>query len=191
MAKIQFNMTMSLDGFVNDQEGNVDWLYPDLPALGQTDLMQDTIKATGAVIMGKRTFEMSEDPDWYAGNYEFQVPIFVICEEAPAKVPKQTAGLTFAFVTDGLESALRQAEIAAGEKQVTVVGGPSIGQQLLRAGLVDELRIGIMPVLLGKGLRLFEHLDDLPVRLEKIRVQETGPRTDIWFKVGRLHAGSI
>jgi dihydrofolate reductase len=141
--------------------------------------------------MGKRTFEMSEDPDWYVGNYEFQVPTFVVCEEAPAKVPKQTAELTFTFVTDGLESAIRQAKIAAGEKQVTVVGGPSIGQQLLRAGLVDELRIGIMPVLLGKGLQLFEHLDDLPVSLEKIRVQETGPRTDIWFKVGRIHAGSI
>jgi dihydrofolate reductase len=68
------------------------------------------------------------------------------------------------------------------DRQVTVVGGPSVVQQLLRMGLLDELQIGIMPVLLGKGLRLFDHLEDLEIGFEKIRMRETGPRTDIWFK---------
>lgn len=183
MAKVLFFMTMSLDGYVNDVRGNVGQLYPDLDALGRTDLIQDVIKNTGAVIMGKRTYEMSEDPDWYAANYEFKVPIFVVSAHVPARLPLQTDDMTFTFVTDGLDSAVRQAKAAAGDRQVTVVGGASIGQQLLREGLVDELQIGIMPVLLGKGLRLFEHLSELPIHLEKKQIVETGPRTDIWFEV--------
>src|SRR2546428_11793709 len=78
--------------------------------------------------------------------------------------------------------AMSQAAAAAGNKAVTVVGGASVTQQLLRAGLVDELHLDVMPVLLGGGLRFFENAD-LQVKLEKVGVQEIGPRTSLRFRV--------
>jgi hypothetical protein len=77
MAKVIAGMTVSLDGFVAGPSGRPDRLYPDLAALQGSDYMNALIEETGAVIMGKRTFEMADDPDWYVGNYEFQNPIFV------------------------------------------------------------------------------------------------------------------
>src|SRR5664280_3882550 len=76
-------MTSSLDGFVADQDGSAGRLYPDLAALRGTPYMNAMIEETGAVLMGKRTFEMAEDPDWYVGQYEFQVPLFVLTHEPP------------------------------------------------------------------------------------------------------------
>jgi len=175
-------MTMSLDGFVNDRNGSASALYPDLAELGSVDYMADTIKATGAVVMGRRTFEMG-DPDSYVGEYEFQVPIFVVTHQPPATEPKQDAYLTFTFVTDGVESAVDQAKAAAGDRLVQVVGGPSLVQELLRLGRVDELHIDVMPVLLGGGLRLFESVDPEQARLEKLRVREAGARTGLEFRV--------
>ena len=84
---------MSLDGFVADPQGNAARLYPDLGDLGGTDYMNEAIAQTGAVIMGRRTFEMA-DPDSYVGNYEFQVPIFVVTHHPPATAPKQDEHLT-------------------------------------------------------------------------------------------------
>ena len=74
MGKVIVGMTISLDGFVADQNGNAGRLYPDLAALRYTTYIKDAIEETGAVLMGRRTFEMA-DPDSYVGNYEFQVPI--------------------------------------------------------------------------------------------------------------------
>jgi dihydrofolate reductase len=80
---------------------------------------------------------------------------------------------------------MRQARAAAGDRDVTMVGGPDIGRQLLRAGLVDELDIDIMPVLLGEGLRLFDGIGSEPIALERVRVFESGQRTTIRFRVVR------
>src|SRR2546428_4628210 len=82
MAKVIVGMTSSLDGFVADQSGGVDRLYPDLAALRNTAYMNALIDETGAVLMGRRTFEMGE-PDSYVGSYEFQVPIFVLTHKPP------------------------------------------------------------------------------------------------------------
>jgi dihydrofolate reductase len=182
MTKVIFGMTMSLDGFINDAEGSVALLYPDLQALGETDLMQESINTTGAVVMGRRTFDMAGDPDFYADAYEYQVPIFVITEQAPERKPKEKGRIRFTFVKT-VETAIEQAKQAAGEKDVVVVGGPKVGAQLLKSGLVDELQIGIMPVLFGEGQRLFEHLESLQITLKKTGLVETGQRTDIWFTV--------
>ena len=165
MGKIIIGMTMSLDGFVNDQDGSVASLYADLAELRDTELLQEPIRNTGAVVMGRHTYAMADDPDTYVGNYEFQVPIFVLTKQAPKQLPKQDDRLTFTFVTDGIERAIAQAKAAAGDKDVTVVGGPSVIQQCLRLGLADELHVDIMPVLLGSGLRLFDHIGDQPVDL--------------------------
>jgi dihydrofolate reductase len=186
MTKVIVGMTMSLDGFVNDRHGSVEALYPDLESLRHTEPLREAIQSTGAVVMGWRAYAMAEDPDWYAGNYEFQVPIFVVTHTVPRKRPKQTGSLTFTFVTDGIASAIRQATAAAGSKDVTVIGGAQTVRQCLQAGLADELDIDIMPVLLGGGLRLFESTSTEPIRLEQLQVMElAGGRTHLRFQVVR------
>jgi dihydrofolate reductase len=182
MAKVIAGMTISLDGFVADRDGSASRLYPDLQALRDTPYMQSAIDETGAVLMGRKTFAMA-DPDSYVGEYEFQVPIFVVTHEPPVARPKQDDRLTFTFVTDGVEAAVAQATEAAGKKAVQVVGGPNLIGQLLQAGLVDELHVDVMPVLLGAGLRLFDDGGLERVRLEKIGVQEVGARTTLSFRV--------
>lgn len=183
MGQVVLGMTMSLDGFVNDRSGSVSSLYPDLAALRQTELLQEAMQTTGAVVMGWNAFAMAQDPDWYAGNYEFQVPIFVITHEVPRKLPKETDRLKFTFVTDGLTSAVELAKRAAGDKNVMVIGGAQTAQQLIKAGLVDELQVGIVPLLLGQGLRLFEHIGTEEIPLERIKVVESPARTDLTFRV--------
>jgi len=183
LAKVIVGMTLSLDGFVADRNGSADALYPDLAALRDTPYMKALIEETGAVLMGRRTFDMADDPDWYVGNYEFQVPIFVLTHEPPPVRPRQDDHLTFTFVTDGLDSALRQAAAAAGHKAITVVGGPGLARQLLHAGLADELTIDLMPVLLGSGIPFFDDVDPARIQLEKVSVQEIGARTSLRFQV--------
>ncbi|MGH2361733.1 MAG: dihydrofolate reductase family protein, partial [bacterium] len=155
MAKVIVGMTMSLDGYVNDRNGGVGALYPDLNTLRHTELMQRYIRDTGAVVMGRNAYEMAEDPDSYADNYEFQVPVFVLTHEVPKRLPKATGTLSFTFVTDGVESAVEQAKAVARDKDVQVIGGACTARQCIKASLADELHIDIMHVLLLGGLRLF------------------------------------
>jgi dihydrofolate reductase len=132
--------------------------------------------------MGRHAYDMGQGD--FTG-YEFQVPIFVLTHQAPPKPARgENERLKFTFVTDGIESAIDKAKAAAGDKDVTVVGGAQTFQQVLEKGLADEIEIGFMPILLGEGLRLFEHLDTRKIGLEKIRVMESaGGRTDIFFRV--------
>jgi dihydrofolate reductase len=150
MATVIAGMTVSLDGFVADRDGHAGRLFPDFDALRDTPYMGEMIERTGAVLMGRRTFEMG-DPD--------------------------------AFVTDGVESAVTRASAAAGDKVVQVVGGADLIRQLLRAGLVDELHLDVMPVLLGTGISLFGDPALAGLRLEKLAVEEAGPRTTLRFRV--------
>ena len=114
------------------------------------------------------------------------VPIFVLTHEIPKRLPKQTDKLTFTFVTDGIESAIRQARAAAGDRDVTVIGGARTAQQCLRAGLADELHIDIMPVLLRSGLRLFEDIGTAQLQLERSTVVELpAGRTHLRFRVAK------
>jgi dihydrofolate reductase len=133
---------------------------------------------------------MAEDPDWFAGNYEYQVPIFVLTHHAPKKMTKETVQLTFTFVTDGLESAIRQAKAAAGDKDVTIIGAASMAGQCLKAGLADELHVDIMPVFLGDGLRPFEGIAEGKIQLERISAVELpGGRTHLRFRVIKQEKG--
>ena len=183
MTQVIAGMTISLDGFVADQDGSAERLYPDFDTLQDSDYMNAMINEPGAVLMGKRTFEMAGDPDSYADTYEFQIPIFVVTHHPPVVPPKQNEHLTFTFVTDDVESAVAQAIAAAGEKAVTVVGGAGLIQELLLAGLVDELDVDVMPVFLGDGLRLFDNPDLEHIQLQKLHVRDIGPRTNIRFRV--------
>ena len=186
MGNVIFGMTMSLDGFINDRDGGVGMLYPDFETLGATEPMQEAIRSTGAVVMGWHAFAMAEDPDSFAERYEFQVPIFVLTHTVPSRHPKETERLTITFVTEGIEAAIAKAKAAAGPKDVTIVGGAKTAMQSIRAGLVDEIHIDIMPILLSGGLRLFETLGTEPIHLERLAVEALpAGRTHLRFRIMR------
>ena len=171
MSKIVAIMSMSLDGFVADPDDGVaevfDWYASsgdvEIDAGGMTFRMsepsaahyRDLTSGLGAVLTGRRTFEVA---DGWGGNHQWG-PAFVLTHEIPEGWPR--ADSTVHFVTDGLESAVDQAKAAAGDRAVGVHGADTI-QQLLNAGLVDELNIDVAAVLLGSGIRLFDHLVDTP-----------------------------
>ncbi len=180
MSKVLFGMTISLDGFVADRSGDLRPLYPDLDALRQTEMLQESIRMTGAVVMGKHAYDVAQGD---LTGYEYQTPIFVVTHHVPAMAPTgQNEKLRVHFVTQGVQSAVAQAKAAAGNRDVTIIGGANVGQQCLRAGLVDELHIGIVPVLLGDGLRLFEP-PGIPMELEKAKVFESPGRIDVRFRI--------
>ncbi len=181
MGNVIVGATMSLDWFMNDRNGDVNRLYSDFAALHRTEMLQEEIRMTGAVVMGRRAYDMAEGD---LTDYEYQVPIFVLTHYIPEQVTKgQNDKLTVTFVTDGIESAIEKAKTAAGERHVMVVGGANTAQQCLRTGLVDEIHIGIVPVLFGEGLRFFEPLFNEQMELERTRVFESPTRTDLWFRV--------
>ena len=181
MGKVIIGATMSLDGFMNDRNGDVTRLYSDLQALRQTEMLQEEIRTTGAVMMGRGTYNMGLGD---LTDYEFQVPIFVVTHHIPDQAIKgENAHLTVTFVTNGIQSAIEKAKTAAGNKDVMVVGGANTAQQCLRAGLVDEIHMGIVPVLFGEGLRFFEPGANEHMQLERTRIFESPTRTDLWFRV--------
>lgn len=183
MGNVIVGATMSLDGFMSDRNGDVSRLYPDFEVLHKTEMLHEEIRATGAVVMGRHAYEMAAGD--FTG-YEYQTPIFVLTHHVPEQAAiGQNDRLTVTFVTDGIESAIAQAKAVADGKQVTVVGGASTAQQCLRAGLVDEIHMGIVPVVLGDGLRFFEPLAHEGMKLVQTRVFESPTRTDLWYSVVR------
>jgi dihydrofolate reductase len=151
---VSIGMAMSLDGFVDDTNGDVTALYPDLTQGSMRDnkIIQESIESTGAVVMGRGAYDMA---DGNFTEYEYQVPIFVLTHHPPNETPVEESegGLTIEFVTDGLQQAIEKAETAAGEQDVTVVGGTDVTQQCIRAGLFDELHVALVPLLLCEELR--------------------------------------
>jgi dihydrofolate reductase len=177
-------MTMSLDGFINDRSGSAGALSPDFDELLATPAFKEMIEGTGAVIMGRHTYEMADPFMWVNDDYEFQVPLFILTHRPPAKFPQGNDKLSLTFVSDGVESAITQAKRAAGDKMVQIIGGADTIQQCLNSGLCDELQIDLMPILLGDGLRLFENIDTDKIKLERSNVVEaTAMRTSITFTV--------
>lgn len=180
MTKLIAIMSMSLDGYVadpNDGVGEVfDWYFNSGNVeinTGGADSMtfkvseasaahwRDLTSGLGAVLTGRRTFEVAQG---WGGNHAWG-PAFVLTHRIPDGWPRP--GSTVHFVTDGLESAVRQAKAAAaaaGGKSVGVHGADTI-QQLLNAGLLDELHVDVAAVLLGSGVRLFDRLAGTPVVL--------------------------
>lgn len=186
MGKVMAGITMSLDGYIDDRNGSAQSLSPDFEELLETSSFKEMTKNTGAVIMGRRVYEMADPFLWINDDYEFQVPLFILTHTPPETFPKGNDKLTLTFVTDGVESAISQAKKAAGDKIVQIIGGADTIQQCLNSGLCDELGIDIMPVLLGEGLELFKNIDTDNIKLERISVEETTPsRTSIMFKVAK------
>ena len=116
-------------------------------------IVEHVFRRTGASIMGKRMFELGEAK--WPEEAPFHTPVFVLTSQVREPWVRP-GGTTFYFVDDGIESALRRARAAAGERDVRIAGGADAIQQYLRAGLVDELALAISPVVFGGGRRLFE-----------------------------------
>ncbi len=201
MGQVVFEISMSLDGFIagpNDRPGLGlgeggerlhQWAY-DLAswrerhglAGGQTnrdaELLDEAFRNTGASIVGRRMFDNAEG---WGENPPFDMPVFVLTHQA--REPLVKGGTTFTFVTDGIENALAQARAAAGAKNVAIGGGANVAQQYLKAGLLDEIEIHLVPLLLGDGIRMFDHLGDAQIELERTRVIDSPSVTHLRFRV--------
>jgi dihydrofolate reductase len=213
MPKLKLDISMSLDGFVAGPNQTLEeplgeggerlheWVFPLKSfrehhgmAGGETnaddEIVAESLRATGAVVMGRRMFSGGEGPwaddpnadAWWGDDPPFGVPVFVLTHHARETVTKQ-GGTSFTFVTDGIEAALERARAAAGDKNVLLSGGANVAQQYLRAGLVDEFQIHLAPVFLGGGVRLFEGLQPDAVGLEAERVVASPAVTHLRFRV--------
>ena len=201
MGKVTFNMTVSLDGFVagpNDGpenglgdggDGLFNWYFsgdtevlmsegvPPLKVSKQSaELMKEAFSKIGAGVWGRRTFDIAHA---WGGNPPGS-PAFIVTHNIPQEWVKE--GSPFIFVTDGVESAIRQAKKAAGDKDV-VICTPSILQQALKAGLVDEIHVDVAPILIGGGVSLFDRLNIGPINLECIGNVKTPHVTHLGFRV--------
>jgi dihydrofolate reductase len=183
MSKVVALMSMSLDGYVADANDGVaevfDWYFSGdveipmpIPTVDFTfrvsppsaEHLRDVMAEVGAMLTGRRTFEVA---DGWGGRHPWDIPAFVVTHHVPDGWPRP--GSTVEFVTDGIESAVARATSAAGSRSVGVHGAQTI-QQCLDAGLLDELHIDLAAVLLGAGVRLFDHLANTPVVLGNPKV---------------------
>jgi dihydrofolate reductase len=194
MGQVVAGFTMSLDGFIagpgDDVQhlfqwyGSGDTAFPvpgtDMEfkiARASADLLREEWATLGAIVTGRRDFDVS---DAWGGRALLDLPIFVVTHS----VPQAWAGpdSPFTFVTAGVERAIDLARQAAGDKHVGV-GGSQITQQALTAGLLDAIYIDLAPVLLGDGIRLFDHLGGAPIDLEYTKVVATPGVTHLRFRV--------
>lgn len=134
----------------------------------------------GAVISGRRTYDISNA--WGGTGPLPGTPLFVLTHRIPQYVP--IGEPTYTFVTDGIESAVAQARTAAGGKDVSLMGSAAV-QQCLRAGLLDEIEIHLIPVLLGGGVRLLDHIGENSVQLERLQVVDAPGVTHLRYRVVR------
>jgi dihydrofolate reductase len=204
MGKLTLDISMSLDGFIAGPNQTLEeplgeggerlhewvfglksWREPHGLSGGETnvdsELVEESLASTGATVMGRRMFSggqgpWEDDPNadaWWGDEPPFHHPVFILTHHTREPETKQ-GGTTFTFVTEGIEAALEKAQAAAGDKNVAVGGGADVVQQYLKAGLLDELQIHVVPVLLGDGVRLFgDHPAGAPGGLECTRVVES------------------
>jgi dihydrofolate reductase len=211
MAKLRFDISMSLDGFVAGPNPSEDdplgeggeqlhewviklaaWRKPHGHEGGEvnesTRVVEETLENIGAGVMGRNMFGGSgpwgDDPwnGWWGDDPPFHYPVFVLTHHARDRLQLQ-GGTTFTFVTDGIESALEQAKEAAGGKDVSLGGGADVAQQYLAAGLIDEMQVNVVPVLLSGGTRLLDNLGGAGVQLEPIRAIGTPEVTHLKYRV--------
>ena len=214
MANVTCDLSMSLDGYVAGPNQTLEeplgrggeqlheWVVR-LEAFrerhgmegGETgpdnEVVAEWQDRNGAVVMGRRMFSGGEGPweddpnadGWWGDDPPFHVPVFIVTHHSREPVEKG-GGTSYTFVTDGFEAAVELARAAAGDKDVQLGGGASIVQQALKAGLLDELNVHLVPVLLGAGgVRLFDDLD--PAELELTWVNESPHVTHLRYRVKR------
>jgi dihydrofolate reductase len=190
MGTVIFDTSMSLDGFMTaanvrpeEPMGDggqrlVEWAFGEDER--NREYLENSVAALGAVIAGRRTYDLSLP--WWGANGpsgDARAPVFVVTHEPPAESPENGV---YTFVTGGIEDALAQAQAAAGDKPVCVMGGADVGRQYLRAGLLDEISIHLVPVLLGSGTRMFE---EIKADLVAADVVQTPAATHLRYRVNR------
>lgn len=178
---------MSVDGYVTGPDLDT---HPGLGAGGEAlhtwvwtedgrRLLADTFGASGAVVTSRRVYDATDG--WAVEDGFFGMPVFVVTHRPHEPVTR--GGTTFTFVTGGVEATARAAAAVAGERRVHIMGGASIIQQALRAGLVDRLSLHVAPLLLGAGTPLFAHLGG-PVTLTPLEPHHTADATHLTYLVG-------
>lgn len=196
MGKVTSGFSMSLDGFVADAKDGVDevfrWYITGTAdrevTTGDTtfrftsegaDMIEQAGRVAGVLVTARRTFDVSRA---WGGKHPMDVPVVVVTH-APPQEWVDREGSPFTFVTDGIPSAIETARRIAGDKDV-VVGAPSVLQQCLQLGLLDEIHIDLVPVLLGAGVRLFA---DLPatIRVEVVETSGNSRVTHLTYRVTR------
>jgi dihydrofolate reductase len=191
MTRVICDMSASLDGYVtgpNDSRENPfgdgagmlhDWIFAAATAEDRA-LLQELLDDLGAIVMGRRSFDKNEgDGGWGDGGPIGDTPCFVVTHHEPATSHPSV----YTFVTDGVASAIEQARAAAGDR-VVGLHGATVMQQGLPLGLVDEIRVHVIPVLLGGGTPLFAHLDSA-ITLERTSALVTPAATHLGFRVVR------
>ena len=178
MAKFLYSASMSLDGFIAGPGGDKSWMTD---YLGPNPVVDELITHTGAILVGNRTFGGDDPYKGQPGEGEafgggWKGPQFVLTYHAPADA---VPGVT--FVGD-IDTAIVKLRAAAGDKCVNVLGA-SVAAQCLRAGVLEEVVVSVLPVLLGDGTRLFEHPGGKTVRLEQTSVTHTPQVTNLWYRV--------
>lgn len=196
MSSVIANLAMSLDGFVADPSddpgpvfdwygnGDVEVDWPGNEMVSHTSAasaayLHELIVRSGALVVGRRLFDLTSGWD---GSHPVGVPVFVVSHSVPAGWPRVDA--PFTFVTDGVESAVARARAVAIENDVSVAG-PNVVQQCLNAGLLDEVRVELVPVLLGRGIRFFDNVERPPVMLDGPTVIEGDRVTHLGYRVRR------
>ena len=208
MGKVGTGFSTSLDGFIagpNDGPGNPlgdggmslfawysagDTEYT-VPSGGMTlkispqsaELLRASHEKTGALVVGRRHFDLAGG---WGGRHPMDVPVFVVTHTVPEEWVDE--GSPFTFVTEGVESAVERAKAAAGDEDVGV-GGANVAHQAMRAGLIDEVGIDLVPILLGGGVRFFDNLGPGPIELERTKVVEAPGVTHLRFRVVGTRAG--
>ena len=184
MTRVIADISMSLDGFVTGPNAGLrnglgdggeplhTWAM-DGDAVDH-QVMTEAMERSGAVIMGRRLFDIIDGPDgWndemgYGAGLAGSPPFFVVTHAPPASVRLEE--LSFTFVTDGLAAAVAQARAAAGELDIVVMGGGDVVRQVVDEGLADELRIHLSPIVLGGGTPLFEGASRQELVQREVRV---------------------
>jgi dihydrofolate reductase len=197
MATLIADMSMSLDGFIADANDDVgplfDW-YNNGPVTTPSADERWTFHTSeasarqlrvymgqiGALLCGRRVFDLTGG---WGGNHPAGCPVVVVTHSVPTDWPHPEA--PFTFVTDGLESAVAKARSIAGDR-IVAVATPSITQQCLNLGLVDAIRVNLVPVLLGEGIRFFDNLRNTPLMLEDPEVVEGTRVTHLQFRVRKV-----
>jgi dihydrofolate reductase len=198
MANVTCDMAVSVDGFVAGPNQSPDkpfgdgvgdrlhrWMF-EQPEANAAAIK--AIAAPRAYVMGRNMFGPGRDAwdeqwkGWWGDNPPYHAPVFVLTHH-PREPLTMQGGTTFTFVTDGIVSALAQARQAAGDGDVAIAGGGATVNQYLAAGLIDELRLHVAPVVLGVGERLFEGVGDFD--LERVDVSATDLVTHMTYRVIR------
>jgi dihydrofolate reductase len=190
LGNVVLHFSMSLDGFIAGPDVGIahplgvggerlhKWMFDDSPDhTADREMVQAVVASVGAVVLGRRTFDVGLR-HW--GDTPYPAPSFVLTHEQRDPLAMKSA--TFTFVTAGIERAVQQAKAAAGEKDITVMGA-STAQQVLRAGLADEIQIQLIPVLLGAGARLFDQIGTEQIELLRARVVDSPFVTHLTFQV--------